>query len=419
MGLDEKKKNNNNDGGEAETTTDQQSAKKRKRKEVAIFGNYRNYYGYRVGQELEEDPRLKVLKKEWFEGKDCLDIGCNNGTITITIAKKFGCRSILGVDIDGGKILKHNLSFFWGQLASFIHLLDSVKGKRPIYETIAFIKKSLSFRNAMTRRAIDTTDLHNHLDWRADRIEDAHWNLRKTVKMSTRAVQSKPTKLEDSERMNGVQHHVTEVQSGETRNGKDLSHIVTFQKGNFVKDWRPPEDSLSVAKWIHLNWGDDGLIILFAKIWKLLEPGGILILEPQPWNSYYKNRLVSEMAQTNYHNIKIYPEGFQEVLLDKKTSVPGYRAASLDLTGQFSLSGNDSFGVPLVSLDVEFLTLDKAFYRFDDENIKGGLEYISIFSGSPFLSNSICILGRMGKGNSSNNCIFRSGFWVFGGSAIM
>lgn len=27
--------------------------------------------------------------------------------------------------------------------------------------------------------------------------------------------------------------------------------------------------SLSVAKWIHLNWGDDGLIILFAKIWKL------------------------------------------------------------------------------------------------------------------------------------------------------
>ncbi|XP_058206715.1 probable RNA methyltransferase At5g51130 [Rhododendron vialii] len=257
MGLDEKKKKNNDDD-EAETTTAQQSAKKRKRKEVAIFGNYRNYYGYRVGQELEEDPRLKVLKKEWFEGKDCLDIGCNNGTITITIAKKFGCRSILGVDIDG------------------------------------------------------------------DRIEDAHWNLRKTMKMSTRAVQSKPTKLEDSERMNVVQHHVTEVQSGETSNGKDLSHLVTFQKGNFVKDWWPPEDRfyhtiicLSVAKWIHLNWGDDGLIILFAKIWKLLEPGGILILEPQPWNSYYKNRLVSEMAQTNYHNIKIYPEGFQEVLLDK------------------------------------------------------------------------------------------------------
>lgn len=86
------------------------------------------------------------------------------------------------------------------------------------------------------------TNQWDSFNFRADRIEDAHWNLRKTVKMSTRAVQSKPTKLEDLERMNGVQHHVTEVQSGETSNGKDLSHLVTFQKGNFVKDWRPPED---------------------------------------------------------------------------------------------------------------------------------------------------------------------------------
>ncbi|PSS36096.1 RNA methyltransferase [Actinidia chinensis var. chinensis] len=55
-----------------------------------------------IGQDLEEDPRLKVLKNEWFESKDCLDIGCNNRTITFAIAKKFGCRSFLGVDIDGG-----------------------------------------------------------------------------------------------------------------------------------------------------------------------------------------------------------------------------------------------------------------------------------------------------------------------------
>lgn len=79
---------NENNNGEAEGDSGRQRSKKQKRKEVAIFGNYRNYYGYRVGQDLDEDPRLKVLKREWFEGKDCLDIGCNSGLITIAIAKK-------------------------------------------------------------------------------------------------------------------------------------------------------------------------------------------------------------------------------------------------------------------------------------------------------------------------------------------
>lgn len=40
---------------------------------------------YQIGQDLEEDPRLKVFKKEWFEGNDCLDIGCNSGILTIQI----------------------------------------------------------------------------------------------------------------------------------------------------------------------------------------------------------------------------------------------------------------------------------------------------------------------------------------------
>ncbi|XP_057501302.1 probable RNA methyltransferase At5g51130 [Actinidia eriantha] len=270
-----------------------QPSKKRKHKEVAIFGNYKNYYGYRVGQDLEEDPRLTVLKNEWFESKDCLDIGCNNGTITVAIAKKFGCRSILGVDIDG------------------------------------------------------------------DRVEEAYWNLRRIVKMSTPTIPPKTTKLEDAAGVNEAQHSVTELRSGETMESlrnfsslqeKDLLNIVTFRKGNFVQNWRPPEDKsyhtiicLSVTKWIHLNWGDDGLILLFAKIWKLLQPGGIFILEPQPWDSYYKNRLVSEMAKTNYHNIKIFPEGFQEVLLDKI----GFRKVE-NITS--SLSGSKSgFNRPILA----------------------------------------------------------------------
>lgn len=37
---------------------------------------------------------------EYFRGKKMLDIGCNSGFITISVAKKFKPSTIIGVDID-------------------------------------------------------------------------------------------------------------------------------------------------------------------------------------------------------------------------------------------------------------------------------------------------------------------------------
>jgi hypothetical protein len=34
---------------------------------------------------VSEDPRLQMIKYEWVAKKACLDIGCNNGAITIEI----------------------------------------------------------------------------------------------------------------------------------------------------------------------------------------------------------------------------------------------------------------------------------------------------------------------------------------------
>ena len=47
------------------------------------YGNYDMYYGYRHGGVADDvaDPRLKLLKREWFEGKACLDIGSNTGQV--------------------------------------------------------------------------------------------------------------------------------------------------------------------------------------------------------------------------------------------------------------------------------------------------------------------------------------------------
>lgn len=77
------------------------SAKLQKGKnEKFRYGNYNRYYGYRNSGSFASDSRLKLMKKEWFEGKTALDIGCNTGQVTIEIARKFNPKTILGIDID-------------------------------------------------------------------------------------------------------------------------------------------------------------------------------------------------------------------------------------------------------------------------------------------------------------------------------
>ncbi|XP_010917648.1 probable RNA methyltransferase At5g51130 isoform X2 [Elaeis guineensis] len=242
---------------------------KRKRKQVFIYGNYKNYYGYRIHRDQKEDPRLMVMKREWFEGKDCLDIGCNQGLITIEIATKFFCRSILGIDIDGGL------------------------------------------------------------------IETANWNLRKIARMGHSNCQSKEASdLQILDGSNYSKHKVSQASDGEMFHGQHgpsspsegkIFERVTFRKENFIQSLHGCSENLSVTKWIHLNWGDDGLITLFVKIWRLLRPGGILLLEPQPWSSYKKNRPVSETAMAKYNEITLHPDNFRDILLDKV----GFRSAEV------------------------------------------------------------------------------------------
>ena len=62
--------------------------------------------------------------------------------------------------------------------------------------------------------------------------------------------------------------------------------------------------------------GDEGLTKRFQKFLRILRPGGVLILEPQPWSSYQSNKRVSERALENFKKIKIFPQDYPTFLTE-------------------------------------------------------------------------------------------------------
>lgn len=73
----------------------------------------------------------------------------------------------------------------------------------------------------------------------------------------------------------------------------------------------------SLSKWVHLNHGDSGLLVLFQTMFDLLAPGGLAIFEYQHWRSYENNKNVSATTKLNFSQIRIRPEQFEEILTDR------------------------------------------------------------------------------------------------------
>lgn len=48
----------------------------------------------------------QCFERGWFANRRCLDVGCNEGVVTLAITTKFGCKSMMGVDIDAQLIAK-------------------------------------------------------------------------------------------------------------------------------------------------------------------------------------------------------------------------------------------------------------------------------------------------------------------------
>jgi len=219
------------------------------------YGNYDRYYGYR--NPGCEDVRLLSFSPEWFQGLDVLDIGCNAGHVTLSVARDFRPRKITGIDIDPKLIASARKS-----VKSYAKVHPHEKDF-PISLPLMF-GPILNSSTSSSSSTSSTSTFPNNVSF-------VHGN------------------------------YVPENEE-------------------FLQMTRPEYDTilcLSVTKWIHLNWKDAGLQRFFKRIYANLRPGGRLILEAQGWASYNRRKKLTETISQNYAAIQLYPERFGDYLLSQ------------------------------------------------------------------------------------------------------
>lgn len=128
------------------------------------------------------------------------------------------------------------------------------------------------------------------------------------------------------------------INGGNLNNSSDrFPHNVKFVTGNYVLESEDLLDSivpefdvitcLSTTKWMHLNFGDEGMKRAFKRMHAHLRPGGMLILEAQSMASYKKKKKLTARIFENFQNIKFRPDQFSDYLLHEVGFSTGFTIA--------------------------------------------------------------------------------------------
>lgn len=233
------------------------------KREKYRYGNYDKYYSDRnINRWI--DPRMQVFEKSWFEGKSVIDIGSNDGTLTILIACNFSPLSITGVEID--------------------HRLINRSVENSVY-----IEKSL-------------TQLVQYKD------EIAALSEFQSFPISFKQYLKLPNHIQSLQPLVTLKDHLSTTSS--------FPRNISFKNANILETDLTGEVvlCLSTIKWIHLNWGDSGVKDLFHYVYKMLPDKGLFLFEPQDWKSYKKAKIKSPVLSQNFSQITFKPEEFSGFL---------------------------------------------------------------------------------------------------------
>lgn len=244
--------------------------------ESLVHGNYHGYYSKRPAV---HDPRLARLSPAFFAGKRVLDIGCNEGRVTCEIGQTRDARRVVGIDIDETLI---RAAWKW---------------RRSVWSQQ--YPEGKSFEDSQDNDCPSTISQRN---------EPEH-------PLGCRAV------CFDYFPMSCEQTHGPLPIPSHTTGYTGFPYNVTFRVANWITE-DDREDELgcdiilgfSITKWIHLNYGDDGISQFFSKVYRTLGTGGIFVLEPQLWETYGKAKRVDERLRQNFEDLRLRPEDFPTIL---------------------------------------------------------------------------------------------------------
>lgn len=246
-----------------ESTKINEPTSKRQRNQTAATGAYRAYYQRRVGDaSAEQDDRLPLIQGvlEKMYKPTVLDIGCNDGTLTLKVGG-LGASQVVGVEVDP----------------------DLVKRARKSLRDLVFAEKD----SEKHRTIIDVPENDGKTGVNIDASEGS-----KNISRSA----------EDKFPFN-VTFRCEDFAKGDGRSANEKGKYDVIL-------------CLSVTKWVHIVHGDEGLIRFFGAIRDCLKDDGCLILEPQLAKSYKlarKRGLAPD--DLNVGNFKLKPNQFDRYLL--------------------------------------------------------------------------------------------------------
>ena len=250
-----------------------------------IFGNYSNFYYNRYLDNFKENIQSQI-SSTWFKDKVCLDIGCNIGTLTMRIAQEFKPKMIIGIDIDHKLIragLQNSKQFMRNSICSnfYNEAEKQMNFQKGTLDQFLFVNNEIKI-NEETKNIIK-------------QMKELPLSFRLNLKDNTLGNynESKINSYNDHNIYFKQQNYVGQIFSEE----KDLNKYDTII-------------CLDTIKWIHLNYGDIGIKILFYNVYKQLKNGGIFLLNFADFLKYKKDAKKHHLLKNNYKNIQFFPQFF-------------------------------------------------------------------------------------------------------------